>query len=125
MAYRFNLEVTKLVPQVLGRIKTNHGGHEETDKFDTGNAADAQAGHEEPEKPCRAEALVLEAVKLGPAQDCGKCAAKEHGVEQDETYHDVISISVVDDVAYVVGKLVVASSYGKSWYSCSRKESSG
>lgn len=79
-----HLEVAKLVPQILDGIKADQCSDKEPDQFNTSNTADAKSSHEQPEKPFRLKALILELVKLGPAENRGNGTAEEHRIEQDE-----------------------------------------
>lgn len=80
-----HLEVAKLVPQILNGIQADQCSDKEPDQFNTSNTADAQSSHEQPEEPLGLEALVLELVELGPAENSGNGAAKKHRIEKNKS----------------------------------------
>ena len=82
--YHRHLGVAKLVPQILDGVQANKSGDEEPDQLNTSNKADAQTGHEQPEKPLGLEAVAALVVELGPAESGSDGAKQEHRVEEDE-----------------------------------------
>ena len=79
-----HVQVTKLVPQVFCRVKTDQGRGEESNPFDATHASDAESAQEQPGEPFDRETLVSQAVEPCPTEDGGEGKAKEHRVEEDE-----------------------------------------
>ena len=81
----WHLIVSELVPEVLDGVKANQCSNEESNPLNTAHTSDAETGKCQPGEPLKAEALVLESMESGPAENGGEGEAEEHGVEEDES----------------------------------------
>ena len=84
LTYRWHLEVTKLVPEILNSVQANHSRDKEADELDACNTTDAQTSHEQPEEPLGFEALILKTVEFGPAEHGRDGTTEEHRIEENK-----------------------------------------
>lgn len=83
--YLWHLNVAKLVPEILDGVESNHSCDEKSNPFHTVHKSNANSCQDEPCEPLSAEALVLEPMEFGPAQDSCEGKAQKHRVEEDES----------------------------------------
>ena len=79
-----HLEVAELVPQILNRVQADECGSEETNPFDTTDAADRYTSKKQPDAPLRREWVFPQAVKLGPAEHSREGEEQQHRVQENE-----------------------------------------
>ncbi len=92
----WHLLVAELVPQIVCGVEADECCDEQTDPFDRADAANADAGQEQPDEPLNGPALVSQSMKSGPAKSGCECEAEEHGIEEDESGDGGIGVLAED-----------------------------